>query len=244
MKLSYSIVLLLFLLFIPPKPVLAQDSLISTIIEKNESIVTVRAIKLYRPQLGDKKFFRVPKTNQIIHRSQIKVPSFERRGAGVIIDESGLIVTNLHTIRGSEKIIVTLFDQNELEAEIMQMLPKRDLALLKITPSSSLVPIEFSKFDQVKLGDSVINVGHSKLLKKTISGGRITRLGTTNEGGTIEFIQVNINLYKGDSGGPLLDQEGRLVGMMVADVRGVDRASIAVSADEIKELYAAFLLTQ
>jgi len=222
--------------------VAAQDSLIFSIIEQHESIVTVRALKQYRPQLAGGKFFRDPKTNRIVHRSKIKVPSLERRGAGVIIDDSGLIITNLHTIIRSEKIIVRLLDGIEYTAEVVHMLEQRDLALLSISTDSALTSISFTKDSQLELGQEIINVGHSELLNKTISGGRITRLGwNSQDDRVIEFIQININLYKGDSGGPVLDKEGHLVGMVVADIRGVDRASIAVSADKIKALYENFL---
>ena len=220
----------------------AQESILLDIIEHHPSIVTVRAIKHYRPQLAKGEFFRDPKTNKILHRSQIRVPTFERRGAGVIIDKSGIIITNLHTIIGSEKVIVRLLNGNEYTAKVIDMLENRDLALLKISSNEPLMVIPFTQAKELKLGQEIINVGHSSLLNKTISGGRITRLGhngTNNK--IIEFIQVSINLYKGDSGGPVLDKEGHLVGMIVADVRGVDKASIAVSADKIKLLYNKFL---
>lgn len=239
---QFILFLFLYFSFIFSSAVAAQDSLILSIIEQNQSIVTVRAIKQYRPQSIRGKFFWNPKTNRIIRRSKIKVPTFERRGAGVIIDDSGLIITNLHTIIGSEKIIVRLLDGTEYDAEVVHMMQQRDLALLKITAREALTAIPFTKDSQLKLGQKIINVGHSELLHQTISGGRITRLGRNSKNGrVIEFIQVNINLYKGDSGGPVLDEEGNLVGIIVADVRGVDHASIAVSADKIKELYQDFL---
>ena len=164
--------------------------------------------------------------------------SLQKRGAGVIIHPSGLIITNVHTIYNSNKITVELSDKTQLPAEIVNVLPDYDLALIRVTPASPLVPIAMGNSDQVKLGDRVINVGHSWLLNKTISGGVVVGLGHRIEGNEkkIEFIKVDMELYKGDSGGPLLDEKGRLIGLIMATVLKSDKSLLAIATNRLLEL--------
>jgi S1-C subfamily serine protease len=176
----------------------------------------------------------------------ILLKSIQQSGAGVILDARGYIVTNLHTIHQSKKVAVSLQDQSLHGARIIKVFPQDDIALLKIDVSVPLTPIVLADSNALTLGETVINIGHSQLLHETISQGKIIGLGTSlDEAGQtlVELIRVNLNLYKGDSGGPLLNQQGNLIGMMAARVKANNdrQASLAISSNKIKKLCAEFL---
>lgn len=227
-------------------PSCAQGSLIETALEFRESIVTVNALLAPQGIASPKAQAAIDaKTGRIVVASKVKAAQVGKQGAGVIIHPSGLIVTNIHTLYNTQKIAVTLFNGRTFGASIVHMLPKHDLALIKINAPLPLKAIEFADSNQIHLGDEIINIGHSELLKETISGGRIIGIGTSHltENGpeTIEMIKINMNLYKGDSGGPVLDKQGRLVGMIVAKQLHADKVTYAIPSNKIKKLYLDFI---
>ena len=224
----------------------AQDSVINTAIKARASIVTVKALKTNFYQSPKTSAALDPATGRMIVARNLLSSNVLRTGAGVIVSSSGLIVTNLHTVLNANKLSVILHDQTSVGAQILHLLPQHDLALLKIDPPFGLQPVTFADSDTVKLGDAVTNIGNSELLKETISGGVITGLGTgynkiDGNQPTVELIEVNINLYKGDSGGPLLDKQGRLIGMIVAKLKNKDKAGFAIPSNKIKILYSDFI---
>ena len=232
--------------FFTPYRVLADNSLIDTVLQAEDSIVTVKSLRTEIMPSAHASAAVDPSLSRIVVARTMKTGQLEKTGAGVIISSDGLIVTNLHTILGAQKIAVILHDQTILRAKILHTMPEHDLALLKITTPSPLKPIEFVDSNTVQLGDEVINIGHSVLLRDTISGGVITGLGTSSpddhpELKTVELIRVNINLYKGDSGGPLLDKQGRLIGMIEAKQISKDKTTFAIPSNKIKKLYLDFI---
>ena len=165
-----------------------------------------------------------------------RASALERTGAGVVIDPKGIIVTNTHIIYGSNIIKVILQDGTRLNAQILFISKEYDFSLLKIDPPHPLTAIAWADSDKISLGEEVITIGHSPLLNQTISGGRINGLGTrTLEDGTItpELLQISINHYPGDSGGPVFDNSGRLIGLMNAKRTTVQRAAFAVPSNKI-----------
>lgn len=227
----------LFILCLPLKSH-ARDSLIDVVTQANESLVTVKA---FRTEIGGASaaVARDPKTGRILVARRAKAAQLSKQGAGVIIHPKGYIVTNLHTVKGAQKVGVALHNGKVLSARILELLPENDLALLMIDPPFDLKPIPIANSDRVRLGDEVINIGNSELLNRTISGGVVYRLGTVpNPDGSksVELIQANMNLYKGDSGGPLLDKQGRLIGMIAAKYRSHEKATLAIPSNKIKKL--------
>ncbi len=215
-----------------------EESLIQTVLDAKESFVTIKSVNT---EIGPSKASAAidPRTRHLYVAQRAPAANFEKTGAGVIIDANGIIATNLHVIAFAKKTAVVLHDNTVVGAKIIRYVPEDDLALLKIDPPYPLKAIAIADSDQIQLGEEVINVGNSKLLTHTISGGRITRIGTTGDENNkhVELIQVNMNLYKGDSGGPLLDKQGRLLGMIVAKYKSQDKATLAIPSNKIKKLY-------
>jgi len=166
----------------------------------------------------------------------------EKTAAGVIIDPSGIIITNYHTVYLANKMSVRLHDGTSMGATILKLLPAYDLALISIEPPFPLIPIGFADSNNIKLGDEIYHIGHSFLLDNTISRGQIKGIGKKNtiDGNhlnDVELIQISINLYKGDSGGPIINREGRLLGMINAKNFKKDKVSYAIPSNKIKNFY-------
>ncbi len=160
----------------------------------------------------------------------------EQSGAGVIIDASGLVVTNTHIIYGSNIIKVVFKNGASVNAKVPFISREYDFAILKIDPPFPLNPIEWADSDRIELGQPVITIGHSPLLDQTISGGQVNGLGTrTLEDGSVtpELIEISINHYPGDSGGPVFNSEGQFIGLMNAKRTTIQRAAFAVPANKI-----------
>lgn len=221
----------------------SESSIIDSVDRSRQSLVDVfaRRTDVYKDPKAAAAID--PRTGKILVARRAIAGHHEKQGAGVIISKDGLLVTNLHTVKFADQIAVKLHDGTALNAKVLHVSAEDDLALLKVTPPKELLPIQFADSNLVRLRDEVINIGHSAFLKDTLSGGRVTRLGTRSEGDvtSIELIQVNINLYDGDSGGPLLDSSGRLIGMVVAKLRSQEKASLAIPSNKIKKLYIDYI---
>ena len=220
-----------------------ENSVLEKALNYRASIVNVKAI-MTGPVSSTPAAAYDPQTGKLLIGKNNSMDYLERNGAGVIITASGYIVTNLHTIRNGERIGVTLPNGELVGAQIVHLMPEHDLALLKVDLPYPLTPIEFADSDTIKLGDEIVNIGHSELLHETISGGVVIGLAKSppddNNKEEIEFIKTNIDLYHGDSGGPLFNKEGRLIGMMMARSTG-GGASIAIPSNKIKILYPDFV---
>lgn len=228
------------LLFLPLTQ--AQDAtLIEKAIHSARSIVHIEALNIERAPFGRQSAVINPATGQMMIARSVPVAKQVKKGSGVVISSSGLIVSNIHTIFGAEKIIVYLSDGTSLSAKVLHLAEQDDLALLKVESASPLIPVEFADSNLVRLKDEVMNIGSSDLLKETISGGNINGLGTNRITKEIDLIKINITLYKGDSGGPLLNKDGRLIGMMMGKLKDKDRASFAIPSNKIKKLYLGYV---
>ena len=187
-------------------------------------------------------------TGKMLVRHKLQQATLQRSGAGVIIDPSGLIVTNTHTIFNAKKIFVILHDQTSFPAEVLGFVSQYDFVFLRIQTPAPLSPISWADSDQIHLGDNIVTIGHSDLLKEAISGGKIIGIGVqggknlhSTEGEETKLIQINVNVYKGDSGGPIFDRKGNFVGLMVAGQMKADRSSFAIPANQIREQSKKFL---
>ena len=137
-------------------------------------------------------------------------------GSGVIVDPSGLIVTNHHVIEGMTDVKVALSDHREFEAEIVLRDPRTDLAVLKIKGAGEAFPmLELGDSDAIEVGDFVIAIGNPFGVGQTVTQGIISALARTQAGISDYgfFIQTDAAINPGNSGGALVDLNGRLVGI-------------------------------
>jgi serine protease Do len=135
-------------------------------------------------------------------------------GSGFIIDPSGYIVTNNHVIEGADQISVTLNDGTTLLAKLIGRDEKTDLALLKVTPRKPLPSAHFGDSDSARIGDWVIAIGNPFGLGSTVTAGIVSARNRDIESGPYDdFIQTDAPINRGNSGGPLFDMAGNVVGV-------------------------------
>ena len=138
-------------------------------------------------------------------------------GSGFIIDSRGLIVTNNHVVRGADEITVTLHDGRQFEAELRGVDNNTDLALLSVAAKDPLPYAEFGDSDAVRVGDWVIAVGNPFGLGGTVTAGIVSARGRDIRSGPLDdFLQIDAPINRGNSGGPLFDTSGRVVGVNTA----------------------------
>lgn len=146
-----------------------------------------------------------------------RLPDRQGKGSGVIIAADGLIVTNCHVVRGADEIAVKLVDQRQFPARIVGLDPDSDLAVLQVD-ATDLVPAEFAELDSIEIGEWVLALGNPFGLEQSVTAGIISAKGRSGMGlATYEnFLQTDAAINPGNSGGPLVDLDGRVVGINTA----------------------------
>jgi len=150
----------------------------------------------------------------------LAVPT-EGAGSGWVLDRDGHIVTNNHVIAESDSIQVTLADGSAFPARLVGTDPATDIAVLKIdAPPELLFPVEFGESANLRVGQRVFAIGNPYGLERTMTVGIVSSLNRTLASGNNQklknMIQLDAALNQGNSGGPLLDSRGRLIGMNTA----------------------------
>jgi len=151
-------------------------------------------------------------------------------GTGFVVDADGLIVTNEHVVDGAQKLTVRLKDGTRLDARLVREDPSSDLALLKVDPGSrDLRVLPLGDDDSLQVGDAVFAIGNPLGLDGTLTTGVVSALDrsiTSPNGFTLAgAIQTDAALNPGNSGGPLLDASGRVVGVNAQVYGGGESAS-------------------
>ena len=138
-------------------------------------------------------------------------------GSGFIIDPSGLIVTNNHVIDGADEITVILSDNTKLKATVVGRDERLDVALLKVTPEKPLVAVPFADSATARVGDWVIAIGNPFGLGGTVTAGIVSALQRDIRSGPYdEYIQTDASINQGNSGGPLFNMNGEVIGINTA----------------------------
>ena len=138
-------------------------------------------------------------------------------GSGFIIDPSGIVVTNNHVISEADEITVILNDGARLKAEIIGRDQKTDLALLRVKPDKPLKAVTFGDSDKLRLGEWVIAIGNPFSLGGTVTAGIVSaRNRDINSGPYDNYIQTDAAINRGNSGGPLFNLDGEVVGVNTA----------------------------
>lgn len=166
-------------------------------------------------------------------------------GSGVIVDEEGYVLTNLHVVRRASRIEVKLWDGREYAAEVVQGTARSDVALLKLAarPGEKFAAIQFAADDDLLLGETVLAVGNPFGLGGTVTRGILSsknrRPSTGEEPLNVEdWLQTDAAINPGNSGGPLVNLRGELIGLNVAVYRAELSQGLGFSIP-VKEVSAA-----
>ncbi len=186
-------------------------------------------------------------TNQQIARDpysfdMITVP--RGSGTGFVWDEKGYIVTNFHVVEGARKITITLQDQSNWPAVVVGLAPERDLAVLKIdAPKAKLKALPLGDSGDLRVGRKVLAIGNPFGLDATLTTGVVSALGreieSPNQRKITNVIQTDAAINPGNSGGPLLNSEGKLIGVntMIYSPSGASAGiGFAIPVNTVKEV--------
>ena len=202
---------------VPASPAEIRLSYAPIVQHVQPAVVNVYAAKMVQnrnPLLDDpifRRFFGVP--GQQPEQMQRSL------GSGVMVDPSGLVVTNNHVIEGADQVKVSLSDKREFEAEIVLKDSRSDLAVLRLKDSHEKFPtLDFANSDELLVGDVVLAIGNPFGVGQTVTHGIISALARTQVGITDYqfFIQTDAAINPGNSGGALVDITGKLVGVNTA----------------------------
>jgi serine protease Do len=137
-------------------------------------------------------------------------------GSGFIIDSTGYVVTNNHVIADADEITVLLHDETELKATLVGRDEKTDLALLKVDAGRPLPATNWGDSDQLRIGDWVMAIGNPFGLGGTVTAGIVSARGRQIGGTYDDYIQTDASINRGNSGGPLFDMNGQVIGINTA----------------------------
>ena len=138
-------------------------------------------------------------------------------GSGFIVGAEGYVVTNNHVIQDAEEITVILHGNTRLKAELVGRDKRTDIAVLKVKPKSKLTAVKFGDSDSARVGDWVMAIGNPFGLGGTVTAGIISARGRDiNAGPYDDFIQTDASINRGNSGGPMFNLKGRVIGINTA----------------------------
>jgi S1-C subfamily serine protease len=166
-------------------------------------------------------------------------------GSGFVVDREGTVVTNNHVAEADAELLVTLADEHTVPAEVVGTDPGSDLAVLKIdVPAEDLTVVELGESATLQVGQRAIAIGNPFGLERTVTTGVISSLGRTLSRNDSDFqiaevIQTDAAINPGNSGGPLLDSQGRVIGVntAIASTSGVNSGvGFAVPVDILKRV--------
>jgi serine protease Do len=162
-------------------------------------------------------------------------------GSGFIVAPDGYILTNNHVVGSADLVMVIVGDDNPVRAEVVGTDPATDLAVIKVNGYDRLPVLQFADSDKLKVGDWVVAIGQPFGLSHTVTSGIISALGRTNmDLNTYEdFIQTDAPINPGNSGGPLVDLDGRVIGVNTAILGAEGNIGIgfAIPANMVKNVY-------
>jgi len=166
----------------------------------------------------------------------------EARGSGFIISPDGIIVTNNHVVNDNQSISVTLADGTELPAKVIGTDPRTDIAILKIDVGHPLPYLSLGNSDQMRVGEWVIAVGDPFGLGGTVTAGILSARGRDiGEGPYDNFLQIDAPINEGNSGGPLFNQDGKVIGVnsaIISPSGGSVGIGFAIPSDTVKSIVA------
>jgi serine protease Do len=169
-------------------------------------------------------------------------------GTGLVLDERGYIVTNHHVVDGVDSLKVTLADGSTYMARVVSTDPARDLAVIKVEPGSPLDVMPLGTSSDIMLGETAIAIGNAFGYERSVSVGIVSAVGRdveVNEHQRYEnLIQTDAAINPGNSGGPLLNLEGKVIGINVAIRAGAQRIGFAIPIDDARRVVAQLIAAE
>jgi S1-C subfamily serine protease len=183
-----------------------------------------------------------------VHTAVVKIEVYKKEkdrdvaagtGSGFLFSSDGYLFTNSHVVKGSGNIKVMLHDGEVQQATLIGEDPDTDLAILKIS-GADFIPVKFGDGDVLRIGQLVIAIGNPLGFQHTVTAGVVSALGRSLEGQTGRMmdgmIQTDAALNPGNSGGPLINADGQVVGVNTATIRGAQGLCFAININTAKDI--------
>jgi serine protease Do len=224
-------------------PQTTQEQKIIDIVKENSpsvvSVVAYKDVPVYEQTYQQDFFFIIPKLEQKgTERQQVGA------GTGFIVSSDGLILTNKHVVSDKEaEYVVIMTDNKEYNAKVLARDPVQDLAIMKIEGGNNFKPLKLGSVDDIQIGQTVIAIGNALgRFQNTVSVGVISGLGRTIVATGPDFaterlediIQTDTAINRGNSGGPLINLKGEVVGINTAVSTEGENIGFAISIDKAK----------
>jgi serine protease Do len=224
-------------------PQTTQEQKIIDIVKENSpsvvSVVAYKDVPVYEQTYQQDFFFIIPKLEQKgTERQQVGA------GTGFIVSSDGLILTNKHVVSDKDaEYVVIMTDNKEYNAKVLARDPVQDLAIMKIEGGNSFKPLKLGSVDDIQIGQTVIAIGNALgRFQNTVSVGVISGLGRTIVATGPDFaterlediIQTDTAINRGNSGGPLINLKGEVVGINTAVSTEGENIGFAISIDKAK----------
>jgi serine protease Do len=209
--------------------------------DADEMLTTVEVVKLLRPSV-----VHIGTQSVAIGMAAEAVP--EGAGTGIILNETGYILTNNHVVDGAESIIVTLSTGESFIAELVGQDESTDIAIIRIE-ADGLRPAVLGVSSELKVGEDVIAIGHAFDLRggPTVTKGVVGALGRSLESSAefqitiVDLIQTDASINPGNSGGPLVNARAEVVGINTAIIPGGQGIGFAINIDDAKVVAAQLI---
>lgn len=161
-------------------------------------------------------------------------------GHGVVVDPSGIIATSTHIIYGKQHIIVRLADGQQYPAQVLYV-SSADFSFIKIDAPTRLKAIAWGNCDYLEAGNKIVAVANSGLNQEKILDGEVlSKIKAPIANGVVSLLELKVPLKPGDSGGPILDQQGCLLGIIMAHRLSDNTKSLAIASNQIQEEFLKF----
>lgn len=222
--------------------VLAEDSPLNLVLGRSSAVVSLHSINATVFTNKPQGFF--DKTHGVVYLvNRICPMAYERNGSGVIIDPKGVLVAAAHTVMGAGAVAITLFDGTQIPCKKILIVPNTDIAFLAFDPPFALSAVPFSDSKMIAVGESVYTFGNSQWIKGSLLGGKIVGIKQDLFDNVVRstLLQVSFSVYRGDSGSPLFDRRGRLLGIVNAGQEGRENATFAISAEIVEWAYRKYV---
>ncbi|MEW5866201.1 MAG: trypsin-like peptidase domain-containing protein [Bacillota bacterium] len=221
-----------------PTAFLAKDSIANVAERVSKAVVNIdtkRTVKVPAFPFGDFFFEFFGETPRGFKSREMEVPAI---GSGFIVRSEGYVLTNNHVIDGAKDIVVTLMDGRKFKGKVMGKDSRYDLAVVKID-ATGLPTVELGDSEKIRPGDFAIAIGNPYGLQHTVTAGIISGLARSIDGDPKEtgiYIQTDTAINRGNSGGPLIDIEGRVVGINTAIIPQAQGIGFAIPVNVAKSV--------
>jgi S1-C subfamily serine protease len=166
-------------------------------------------------------------------RGVVSIGTDKASATGFVVSSDGYIITNDHVIAGNQYIKVLTYDGQLYDASLIGRDQINDIAVLKVTPSKSLDYVEMADSNDVQVGQKVIAIGNPLGLSFTVTEGIVSSTKRKGPNGLEEYIQTDVTLNPGNSGGPLINSQGKVIGINNFKVGGAEGLGFALQSNSI-----------